>query len=211
MRKSLILLLLPVLLVDCGHSSYITSSWRIKGESPRSYKKIVVLAVTGEKNQPLRESMEQHIADDLKTTGFNAVCSCNEYNRSVFANLNEQQALEKLRGFGVEAVLTVVMLGKADERYYVPARANVPGQEGVPNRFWDYYQSVHSLIGTDGYYVTGERFFWESNLYDMASGKLLYSAKSQSFDPGSADELGHEYGKVIIKNMVKKRVIQKLQ
>jgi hypothetical protein len=39
--------------------------------------------------------------------------------------------------------------------------------------------------------------------------RLLYSAQSQSFDPVSAQSLGHEYGKMIARDMVKKNVLSK--
>lgn len=209
MNRLLIAALMLTFLASCHSSSYITSSWRIENVPTVQYRKIVVLGMFGEADHSIRESMEQHIADDLKRLGFNAVCSCKEYNRKAFEGLNEQQVIEKLRSTGVDAVMTIAMLGKADEQYYIPPRSNVPAGETPNNRFWDYYQSVHSLIGTQGYYVSNTKYIWESNLYDIASGKLFYNAKSSSFDPASADKLGHEYGQMIIKNMIKKKVLAK--
>ncbi|NDF99240.1 MAG: hypothetical protein EB101_10010, partial [Chitinophagia bacterium] len=54
---------------------------------------------------------------------------------------------------------------------------------------------------------TNTRYFWESNLYDLSDGKLIYSAQSQSFDPSSSDVLGREYGKLIVDDILGKGII----
>ena len=66
---------------------------------------------------------------------------------------------------------------------------------------------MRERIYTKGYYVFNTKYFWESNLYDLKSNRLLYSAQSQSFDPVSTESLSHEYGKMIVKDMVKNKVI----
>jgi hypothetical protein len=35
----------------------------------------------------------------------------------------------------------------------------------------------------------------------------VYSVQTQSFDPGSSESLGHEYGQLIVKDMVKKNIL----
>jgi hypothetical protein len=67
---------------------------------------------------------------------------------------------------------------------------------------------MYDRVYSEGYYVENTKYFWESNLYDMNDWTLLYSAQSQSFDPSSAEILGHEYGMIITKDMVKKNVLQ---
>lgn len=38
----------------------------------------------------------------------------------------------------------------------------------------------------------------------MNKNELIYSAQSQAFDPVSAESMGHEYGQMIVKDMVKR-------
>ena len=118
-----------------------------------------------------------------------------------------QQAIDKLRNAGVDAVLTIVLLNKTRERYYIPQRVQYSAFEYSQNRFWNYSRFMFDRIYSDEYYVTDTKYYWESNLYDLAGNKLLYSAQSQSFDPNSTNKLGHEYGQVIIKDLVKKNVL----
>lgn len=77
------------------------------------------------------------------------------------------------------------------------------------NRFWGYYGTLNRRIYEPGYYVTDTKYFWESNFYDMSTRKLVYSVQTQSFDPANSESLGHEYGELIVKNMVKENVLQR--
>ena len=56
--------------------------------------------------------------------------------------------------------------------------------------------------------MVNTKFFWESNLYDMSTQKLIYSVQTESFDPANSETMAHEYGKMIIKNMVQQSVLK---
>ncbi|OQP52931.1 hypothetical protein A4D02_21210 [Niastella koreensis] len=58
-------------------------------------------------------------------------------------------------------------------------------------------------------YVTDTKYFWESNLFDVTSRELIYSVQTESFDYNSSDMLAHEYGRHIVKDMVKNQVLVK--
>jgi hypothetical protein len=159
----------------------------------------------------LRQKMEEHLSNDLKGLGYNAICSCNEYNPKTFENLSEEQAVAKLRSMGVDAVVTIVLLDKKKEVNYVPPRIiYTPVVTGRPH-FWPYYRSISDRVYLDGYYVEDTRYFWESSLYDLEQDKLVYSAQSHSFDPASLEKMGHIYGNLLVKDMQERRVIAKQQ
>jgi hypothetical protein len=52
-------------------------------------------------------------------------------------------------------------------------------------------------------------YFWESNLYDVSSKKLLYSVQSQSTNPSSAGSMGKDYSNAVVKNMTKEGLLAK--
>jgi len=198
---------LIMLLTACGPSSRITSSWKAADLTSKKYKKIVVLGMISDAYRSVREIMEQHIVNDLKALGYDAVCSCEEYNPKAFEGLNEQQAVEKLRNSGVDAVLTVVMLDKTREKYYVPGRIYYSPYSVHQRRFYGYYRTMYDRVYSPGYYVINTKYFWESNFYDLESDQLLYSAQSQSFEAASTQTLAHEYGQLIVKDMVKNKIL----
>jgi hypothetical protein len=44
----------------------------------------------------------------------------------------------------------------------------------------------------------------------MSTQKLVYSVQTQSFDPATSESLAHEYGQLIIKDMVRNNVASKV-
>lgn len=208
MKKLLFLVATLLLAAGCGPSSKITSSWTPAGIQPRDFRKVMVVGIIRDSDRSLREKMEQHLLSELRGMGYEAVCSCDEYGPKAFENMGEQEVIAKLRGSGVDAVMTVVLLDKQRERYYVPGRVNYTPYMVYYNRFWHYSRTVYGRIYTEGYYADDTRYFWETNLYDLnAPEQLLYSAQSQSFDPSSSETLGHEYGQMIVKDLVKHQVL----
>ena len=109
-------MLIAILIAGCGTTSSITHSWTKENPESIRYKKIVVLGLLRDNDQLLREKIEKHIADDLKALGYEAVCSCDEYNPKAFDNLSEEQAINKLKASGVDAVITVVLLDKKQRK-----------------------------------------------------------------------------------------------
>ncbi|CAN5519201.1 hypothetical protein BH09BAC6_BH09BAC6_32000 [soil metagenome] len=148
---------------------------------------------------------------DLKDLGYNAVSSLQEYGPKAFDKMDEATALKNLKDKGVDAVITIVMLNKQRERAYVPSTIYYSPYGYYHGRFWDYRVALYNRIYEPGYYVTNTRYFWESNLYQMADQKLVYSVQTQSFNPGDSESLGHEYGKLIIQNMVQHNVLQEVR
>ena len=199
--------LLLFLVWGCGPASQITSSWKATSVQSKKYKKIVVVGLIREADRTVREKMEQHIVGDLKDLGYDAVCSCDEYSPKAFEGMGETEAIAKLRSSGADAVLTVTLLDKSKEKYYVPGRVYYSPYYIYHNRFYGYYRTMYQRIYSEGYYVVNTKYFWETNFYDLESNSLLYSAQSQSFDPLSTESLSHEYGLMIIKDMVKNTVL----
>jgi hypothetical protein len=157
----------------------------------------------------MRENMENHLAGDLRGMGYNAVSALKEYGPKTFDKMDEDAAIAKLKDSGVDAVITIVLLDKEKERRYVPGHLSYSPYRNYYNRFWGYYGVMNHRIYEQGYYVTDTRYFWESNFYDMNNQQLLFSVQTQTFDPASSESLGHEYGQLIVKSMVKNKVLGK--
>jgi hypothetical protein len=201
-----LIFLIPFVLTTCT-TSRITSSWKADEMQAKKYDKILVLGLIRESDRSIREKMEQHILGDIRNLGYNAICACDEYGPKAFENMTEKEALDRLTNSGIDAVLTVVLLDKTKERYYVPAQINYSPYVIYRNRFWKYYTTMHDRIYSKGYYEVSTKYFWESNLYDMDNKQLVYSVQTQSFDPSSTETLAHEYGQLIVNNMIKSKVL----
>ena len=207
MKQLLKIFLAVAFIFSSCTSSRITSSWKAADVQQKQYKKVLVLGLFLEKDRALKEKMEAHIVSDLKALGYDAICSCDEYGPKAFENIKEAEALQKLSGGGIDAVLTVVLLDKTKERYYVPNHVYYSPYSVYHNHWWGYYSTMYDRIYQPGYYAVDTKHFWESNFYDLDTKKLIYSAQTQSFDPSSAESLAHEYGKLIVNDMKNKTVL----
>jgi hypothetical protein len=208
MEKITLIGLLIVLSGAGCSTSKVTSSWKANDITSQKYNKIMVLGLTREADRTIQENMETHIVDDLKNLGYNAVSSLKEYGPKAFDKMDEEVAIDKLKNSGVDAVLTIVLLDKEKEKRYVPGDIYYSPYGYYQNRFWRYRALLYYRIYEPGYYVTDTRYFWESNLYKMDDQKLIYSVQTQSFSPANMETMAHEYGKMIVKNMVKENVLQ---
>lgn len=209
MKKIQWLVFLLLIAAGCT-TSRITSTWKAEGTTPKQYTKIMVLGLIRDADRSLQQNMENHLVGDLKDLGYNAISSLQEYGPRAFDNMSEEAAISKLKSSGVEAVLTIVLLDKEKERKYVPGNTYYSPYGYYYNRFWGYRTTLYRRIYEPGYYITDTKYFWESNLFDMNDQKLVYSVQTQSFDPGNSESLGHEYGQLIINDMVKSNVIRKV-
>ncbi|MDP4285201.1 MAG: hypothetical protein Q8891_12310 [Bacteroidota bacterium] len=205
--KWIALALLGIAVAGCT-SSKITATWKAKDEVPREYNKILVLGLIREADRSIQENMETHLVDDLKGLGYNAVSSLQEYGPKAFDKMEEKAAISQLKNSGVDAVITIVLLDKKRERKYIPSTIYFSPYGYYYNRFWAYRTTLYRRIYEPGYYIVNTKYFWESNLYDMSTQRLVYSVQTQSFDASNSASMAHEYGKLILKNMVKEKILQ---
>jgi len=198
---------LGLVVTGCA-TSRITTWWKADNIVPKDYHKILVLGLIRTSDRTMQQNMENHMVGDLRNLGYDAVSSLQEYGPKAFDKMDEEAALKKLHSSGVDAVITIVLLDKQKEKNYVPGRVYYSPYGYYYNRFWNYHTAIYRRIYEPGYYVVNNRYFWESNLYDMSDQKLVYSVQTQSFDPANSESLGHEYGQLIIQNMVQQKVLQ---
>ena len=188
-------------------SSKITHTWKNEKAVIKKYNKILVLGLSSDPDIRYQEKMENHLVGDLTDLGYTATSSLKEYGPKAFLKMPELDAISKLNNSGFDAVITIVLLDKSRERFYTPNNVFYSPYSMYQYNFGGYYTTMYGRIYSPGYYSIDTKYFWESNFYDVQSKDLLYSAQTESFDPSSAESLGHEYGKMIVKNMVKNKVL----
>ena len=200
MKKIIGFVLITWMFAGCS-TSHIISTWKAENAHTGSYQTIMVVGLFNDSTRIYREKMEEHMVGDLKDLGYKAISSYQLFGPRAFDNMTEEAVIAKLKDKGVDAVITAVLLSKEKESRYIPSHVYRTPFAVNQRRFYGYYNTLSERIYSPGYYVEDTRYFWESNLYDMASKELIYSVQTESFDPASPAQLGHEYGKLIVKNM----------
>ena len=205
--KKLFFIPLLAFLISCQPSK-ITQSWAAKEARPTKYKKILVLGVLTDNDIELQSKIETHLADDLREMGYLAIAANKIYPPGTFVKGDTASATAAINGKGFDAILTIVLLDKKKEPYFVPARMNDYSYIGSGG-FNRYYNMVADQIYTPGYYAEETKYVWENNFYDLNSRKMIYSARSRSFDIASKTTLAHNYGLLMAQSLVEKNILIK--
>lgn len=204
MKTRTVILSSVLFLVSACSNSKITSTWKGSNASTLAPdNKILVLGIIHEKDIRLRMQMEGFMVDALKAKGYNAVSAYTLYGPKMFGNKDEEAVLSQLHNSSIDEVFTITLLDKARERNFQP------GAMYPYSPFWGYYNYWYGRMYSPGYISVDTHFFWESNLYDVSSKKLLYSVQSQSTNPSSAGSMGKDYSTAVVKNMAKEGILGK--
>lgn len=195
---------LALFLSACS-STKVTSSWKEPETSLSPDQKIMVLGLVQDRQGALQARMEAEMVAALKQKGYNAVSAYETYGPKTFKDLKEEKAMNMIRKKDVDQVLTIVMLDKSKEKNYVPGRTMFyrPYYGG----WWSYYGWMNNRIYEPGYYTTNTKYFLESNLYSMKNKQLLYSVRTETFDPSSAARMAVVYTQQVVKDMTKQQLI----
>ena len=191
-------------LYGCSGSQIITS-WKAVDHSD-NYKKIMVVGIIKDTGNSLREQMESHLVNDLKSIGYNAVSALNEFGENGLKGLEQEQTYVQLCNKGIDAVITIALLDSKKEKYYVPARVKYYSNLYYYNRIWNYNTIQADLAATKDY-EESTQFLWESIFFDLETLSPVYTVQTKTFDPVSLDAMSHEYGRLIIKDMLKKKML----
>ncbi len=206
--KKLFLISLLAFFISCQPTK-ITRTWTEKDIMPKKYKKVLVLGVLTESDTLLKNKIESHLADDLREMGYLAIASHKIFPKEAFLKDDTARAVNIFHQNGFDAVLTVVLLDKKKESYYLPGKITSNTSYSNYSRFDNYYNTVSERIYSPEYYGEETKFIWENNFYDLNSKKMIYSARSRSFDITSINTLAKTYGTLMAKSLVDKKILLK--
>ncbi len=206
--KKLFFIPLLAFLFSCQPSK-ITQSWVAKDAKPTKYKKILVLGVLTNNDYELQKDIENHLADDLREMGYLAIAANKVFPPGTFVKGDTAKAATAIDGKGFDAILTIVLLDKKKEPYYVPGKITDYSNPDRYSRFHLYYNLVAEQIYSPGYFGEETKYIWENNFYDLNSRQRIYTARSRSFDFTSKTTLAHSYGMLMAQSLIAKNILVK--
>ena len=181
------LLLLP----SCA-TTKLTSLWR--DETYRDHpQKILVIGLL--KTPGNRRILEDEMVRQLKARGPDAVASYTVFPEQVQAN--KETITAKMNEIGADAVLISRLMDKKSVTTYVPGSPSPTGYG------WHGYYSYNP-----GYVVQDEYAVVQTNLYDLKTDKLIWTAATETWITGDySDSLIREYTEVIGDSLARQKVI----
>lgn len=204
MRLKVSVAVLLLVTMSCSSSETITS-WKAENVGQKKYNKIVVLGVIGGADLNKREEVENHFVGDLCDVGYDAVTSISVLGSNAFKKLSVDSVFHYIKATGADVILTVVLLDKIKEqRYMSDWMRNGP----VQGPFESYYSMMYDRVNNTRDLVTDSRYFCETNLYDLANNKILYSVQTQSFSFSTIEAIDpHQYSRMVVIDMLQKKVL----
>ena len=183
----LALLLLP----SCSATTQLTSVWRDETyqDHPR---KILVLGML--KTPGNRRILEDEMVRQLKAHGTDAVAGYTVLPEQIEANKETITAI--MNEIGADAVLISRLMDKKSVTTYVPGSPPPTGYG------WHGYYSYNP-----GYVVQDEYAVVQTNLYDLKTNKLIWTAASETWISGDNDNLILKFTEVIGDALARQKVI----
>ena len=169
-----------------------------------------VLVIGGSTNQIIRRILEDEFAAKLKSRGTSAIQSYNIFPTQ--ATLDQDAIESKSRELGVDAMLVVRILDTKVKRDLTPQPYNVYYRGNYfydwPNRYSRFYtQGSRARYYDDRYYSEYEVVNVETNLYDVQTGKLIWSGMSDTVIGGSSELEITSLVEVIIKSLSENQLL----
>lgn len=182
----------------CASTSTITGSWKAPDANLRSYEKFFIAALTA--NSPVRQTVEDELASSLSDLGFNTMKSIDVFPPD-FQNQELRQSeavLRRIAETGSDAVVTIALIDQTSEERYVPGSGIYPVTRfGYYGHFLTYYGNWIGSLYNPGYYTTDKVYYIETNVYDVQSGRLVWSAQSESYNPSGLQDFLKGYKKAM--------------
>jgi hypothetical protein len=200
MRNPLIsTLALAAFLGACAAPTAITGSWKRPGFEGLKPVKVAVLSTS--KDKVHQAVIGAAFAKALQARGLSADIGVNILPDEIFTGKELDPAKrDRIDGLlsdkGYDVVITSVLLDVTRDKQYIPGR-----MEATPV---DYYNSLGSYwyaTGTvydPGYWVSTSKVAMETNVYELPSGKLAWTAQSQTLSPTDLQEFSDSYAPKLV-------------
>ena len=205
LRTSIPLILAAALSIQLGclGSVQLTSVWTDPGYTGQPKDNILVVALA-HKHQ-VRASFEYQLAHEFESRGVRAMASVDGIPRD--EQLDKQTFARYFGDENIDAVLVTSLVNADTVDQYTPG-ATYAMPVGYYSTWHGYYGAVYSVHHEPGYWTTNTNFVLESNLYDVATEKLLWRGLSKAVNPEDAMEVIVDLSKILVSRLDKDGVVR---
>ncbi|WP_448699267.1 hypothetical protein ACFGVR_20045 [Mucilaginibacter sp. AW1-3] len=197
-------ILLALVIASCGSTTSIIISYKAPGVTQVSYKKVFIAALT--ENTATKQTVENNLWTFLGDRGVVSVMSTQVFSpdfHSSGSDSDKEVVLGKIRDTGCDGIFTVALVSKQAVTSYAPGSTPSGAGMGYSASFGAYYSFGNTSFYSPGYYTDDKVYYVETNLYDVKTEKLVWSAQSKTYDPPSLNSFLKSYEKTIARQVVK--------
>jgi hypothetical protein len=206
--RSALLLMTVAWALGCGSSVQMTGQWVDKTAfQPGKYSSMFIAVMS--QNIGVKKAFEDNLASEAAAHGIKAVKSSDFFKPNFTTENagNKEAILARVRELGLETIFTVALKDQKTDTRYVPGESYTPAP--YYGGYWGYYSYTYQTVYSPGYYTTDKTYYLESNLYDVATEKLLWSFQSETINPGKAEEVAQDYTNMLLDALDKNGLLRK--
>jgi hypothetical protein len=199
-----------IIIPACAPTQKITGLWvNPDTKSHEPYKSAFIIVLTSDKN--INYAVESQMAKVIRARGMKAVKSNDIFppNFSPKSDITREQLVDAIKRNGCDAVFVIALLDTKTEEQYHSGSSYAPMMYGFNGTYYGYYNYYYPQLYTPGYYSTDKTFYIQSNLYDLAEDKLIWSVMSEAHNPSDLTSWFQGYSKMLIEKLEKEALIRK--
>ena len=213
-HSRLLIIVFILFLTACTATTKIVASWKDQESPPKTYQKVAVVVMSPTTSN--RAIVEDAVAQEFRSRGITANATFNTFpfagkigEIDIDKATVEQKIREKINDNHFDALMTIVLLDKQKEERYVEGSSISLSAPVYGYPYYGYYSYAYSTVYSSGYYTSSTSYFVETNIYDVASEKLIYTAQTKTQDPASLEKEATNFAKIIVDNILVKKVMEK--
>ncbi|MBU0944444.1 MAG: hypothetical protein KJ804_14530 [Proteobacteria bacterium] len=196
-------LLLVTLLVTSCSANKLLFSWTDKSLDQYRLRKILVIGVA--KDETKRRIYEDTFVSSLTKIEVPAVPSYTVSKEAIKPSTEGLQEIIKRSEAG--AVLITHLVGKNEEDALPPSLGLNAINTRFPYGLYGYYPVIYHAVYSIGNYSDNTKVVLETNLYDVRTEKLIWSARSQSIDPVMTRKYYQQLINLFLSDLEKQNII----
>jgi hypothetical protein len=200
-----IFLLLSSILCSCATTTLV-DTWRNPTVRAPRLKKVIVVSIT--KKDSSRIVYEDIISSELARHGVEALAGYRLMQGEEKADYNALQ--RAVQDAAADGVLTLQTIKVEQQTTIQPGYVTTYPGNWYPEAFptWDLHGYYGSMANYGPAYIyTYDVATMQVNLFDAASGKLLWAATVESAEPEKVISVGKDLARIIVESLTKAGVI----
>jgi len=204
LNKTILAGLLSILstgfLISCA-STQVTGAWK-DADYNKKLSNVLVIGVSD--NTTARRMYEDTLVSKFREHGIKAVSAAAIIPSD--NDLNKEGIKTAIEGKGFDAVIITRLIRLQSETQYVPPTNYVTSGPHYGSMY-GYYDSVYGMAYDPGYMVDVTIASLETNIYETAGEKLIWSMTTESFAPDQLDKIISELESLIFNKLSKDGLI----
>jgi len=206
--RYILALFFTITLSSCANTKF-TKQWIDEDFNEQPYDDILVLVVADKMGN--RQDAENYIVEKLGEAGVDAMPSFDILPKT--ETIDRDAVGKAIEGLQLNAVIVMFATGITEEEYYIPDRRfGIYSGYGYGhahyNSFYNYYPHAFNYVYIPGYDNRHYVVALETSLFDLDTGKMVWSGQSNTFAPESVDDVIHNITVLTISELKLKKVIQ---